>query len=38
MRDAGNKSILIGEQHIATKPDVIGFDEVMKVPTTRVGA
>ena len=36
LRDAGYRSILIGEQHIAKEPEVIGFDEVMKIPTTRV--
>jgi N-sulfoglucosamine sulfohydrolase len=36
LRSAGYKSILIGEQHISKEPDVIGYDEVMKVPTTRV--
>jgi arylsulfatase A-like enzyme len=36
LRDAGYRSILIGEQHIAKEPGVIGYDEVMKIPTTRV--
>ena len=36
LRDAGYSSVLIGEQHISKEPDVIGYDEVMKVPTTRV--
>jgi N-sulfoglucosamine sulfohydrolase len=36
LRDAGYRSILIGEQHIAKEPGIIGFDEVMKIPTTRV--
>ena len=36
LRDAGYSSILIGEQHIAKEPEVIGFDQVMKIPTTRV--
>lgn len=35
---AGYESVLIGEQHISKRPDVIGYDEVMKVPTTRVEA
>jgi N-sulfoglucosamine sulfohydrolase len=38
LRGAGYWSGLIGEQHIAKKPDVIGFDTVIKVPTTRVDA
>ncbi|MEY2569245.1 MAG: N-sulfoglucosamine sulfohydrolase, partial [Actinomycetota bacterium] len=33
---AGYTSTLIGEQHISKEPGVIGYDEVMKVPTTRV--
>jgi N-sulfoglucosamine sulfohydrolase len=36
LRDAGYWSALIGEQHIAKRPDVIGFDQVVKVPTSRV--
>jgi N-sulfoglucosamine sulfohydrolase len=36
LRDAGYTSTLIGEQHISKQPDVIGYDEVMKIPTTRV--
>ncbi len=36
LRGVGYKSILIGEQHIAKNPDVIGFDEVLKIPTTHV--
>jgi N-sulfoglucosamine sulfohydrolase len=36
LRGAGYESILIGEQHISKQPDVIGYDEVMKIPTTRV--
>ena len=36
LRGAGYRSILIGEQHIAKEPEAIGFDEVMKIPTTRV--
>src|SRR3954451_5473405 len=38
LRGAGYWSGLIGEQHIAKRPDVIGFDKVVKVPTTRVDA
>ncbi len=30
----GYSSTLIGEQHISKEPDVIGYDEVMKIPTT----
>jgi N-sulfoglucosamine sulfohydrolase len=37
LHDIGYTSILIGEQHIAKDPAAIGFDEVMKVPTTHVG-
>jgi N-sulfoglucosamine sulfohydrolase len=33
---AGYHSILIGEQHIAKRPDVIGFDRVIKIETTHV--
>ncbi|HEV3046000.1 MAG TPA: sulfatase [Solirubrobacteraceae bacterium] len=36
LREAGYSSTLIGEQHISKEPGVIGYDEVMKVPTTRV--
>jgi N-sulfoglucosamine sulfohydrolase len=36
LREAGYHSTLIGEQHIAKRPDLIGFDEVIKIPTTRV--
>src|SRR5437764_3143644 len=36
LHDAGYRSVLIGEQHIAKDPQAIGYDEVMKVPTTRV--
>src|ERR671937_287944 len=36
LHDAGYASILIGEQHIAKEPEMIGFDQVMKIPTTRV--
>jgi N-sulfoglucosamine sulfohydrolase len=36
LRDAGYTSTLIGEQHIAKDPQAIGYDEVIKVPTTRV--
>jgi len=33
---AGYHSVLIGEQHIAKRPDIIGFDQVIKIETTRV--
>jgi arylsulfatase A-like enzyme len=36
LRGAGYTSVLIGEQHISKEPEVIGYDEVMKIPTTRV--
>jgi N-sulfoglucosamine sulfohydrolase len=36
LAEAGYRSVLIGEQHIAKEPQIIGYDEVMKVPTTRV--
>jgi N-sulfoglucosamine sulfohydrolase len=36
LRAAGYRSVLIGEQHISKRPDVIGYDEVMKIPTSRV--
>ena len=36
LREAGYQSTLIGEQHIAKRPDLIGFDEVIKIETTRV--
>lgn len=36
LHDIGYTSILIGEQHISKEPAVIGYDEVMKIPTTRV--
>jgi arylsulfatase A-like enzyme len=36
LRDVGYTSVLIGEQHISKEPAVIGYDEVIKVPTTRV--
>src|ERR1019366_2891249 len=36
LRGVGYASVLIGEQHISKEPDVIGYDEVMKIPTTRV--
>jgi arylsulfatase A-like enzyme len=36
LRKVGYTSTLIGEQHISKRPDVIGYDEVMKIPTTKV--
>jgi N-sulfoglucosamine sulfohydrolase len=36
LREAGYHSVLIGEQHIAKRPDIIGFDTVLKIETTRV--
>jgi arylsulfatase A-like enzyme len=36
LHDAGYHSVLIGEQHIARRPDIIGFDRVVKIATTRV--
>ncbi|MDX6664284.1 MAG: N-sulfoglucosamine sulfohydrolase [Solirubrobacteraceae bacterium] len=36
LRRIGYTSTLIGEQHISKEPDVIGYDEVMKIPTTKV--
>jgi arylsulfatase A-like enzyme len=36
LREAGYWSALIGEQHISKRPDVIGYDRVVKIDTTRV--
>lgn len=36
LRQAGYTSTLIGEQHISKEPGVIGYDEVLKIPTTHV--
>ncbi len=36
LRDVGYTSVLIGEQHISKEPEAIGYDEVIKVPTTHV--
>ena len=36
LRDAGYHSALIGEQHISKRPDVIGYDHVVKIDTHRV--
>ena len=38
LRTAGYTSTLIGEQHISKEPEVIGYDEVMKIPTTHVAS
>lgn len=35
LRRAGYHSVLIGEQHISKRPDIIGYDEVIKIATTR---
>jgi len=36
LRGGGYYSVLIGEQHIAKRPEVIGFDRVEKIETTHV--
>jgi N-sulfoglucosamine sulfohydrolase len=36
LREAGYFSVLIGEQHIAKRPEIIGFDRVEKIETTHV--
>jgi len=36
LRTVGYHSTLIGEQHISKRPDIIGYDNVMKIDTTRV--
>jgi N-sulfoglucosamine sulfohydrolase len=36
LRDAGYWSGLIGEQHISTKPEVLGYDTVVDIDTTHV--
>jgi arylsulfatase A-like enzyme len=36
LHDVGYNSVLIGEQHIAKRPDIIGFDRVVKIETTHV--
>ncbi len=35
LHEAGYHSVLIGEQHISKRPDVIGYDRVIKIATTR---
>ena len=34
LRKHGYWSALVGEQHISKKPEVIGYDEVVKIPTS----
>jgi N-sulfoglucosamine sulfohydrolase len=36
LRKAGYYSVLIGEQHISKRPDVIGYDKVVKIEKTHV--
>jgi N-sulfoglucosamine sulfohydrolase len=36
LRKAGYYSVLIGEQHISKRPDVIGYDRVVKIDKTQV--
>jgi N-sulfoglucosamine sulfohydrolase len=38
LRRAGYWSALIGEQHISTRPDLIGYDRVVKVETSHVAS
>jgi N-sulfoglucosamine sulfohydrolase len=38
LREAGYRSTLIGEQHISTDPQVIGFDRVVEVDSHRAEA
>jgi arylsulfatase A-like enzyme len=33
LRDAGYRSVLIGEQHVSVDPHVIGYDDVIDVPS-----
>ena len=35
LHEIGYHSVLIGEQHISKRPDVIGYDQVIKIATTR---
>lgn len=35
LHEVGYHSILVGEQHISKRPDVIGYDTVVKLATTR---
>jgi N-sulfoglucosamine sulfohydrolase len=36
LRNAGYHTVLIGEQHVAKRPDIIGFETVLKIETTHV--
>ena len=36
LREVGYHSVLIGEQHISKRPDVIGYDRVIKIDRTHV--
>ena len=36
LREVGYHSVLIGEQHISKRPDIIGYDEVIKIDTSHV--
>jgi N-sulfoglucosamine sulfohydrolase len=38
LREAGYRSVLIGEQHIATDPRVIGFDRIIEMDSHRAEA
>ncbi len=38
LNGAGYHTVLIGEQHIAKRPDIIGFDRVEKIQTSHVDA
>jgi N-sulfoglucosamine sulfohydrolase len=38
LREAGYRSVLIGEQHISTDPHVIGFDRVVEMDSHRAEA
>jgi arylsulfatase A-like enzyme len=35
LHEAGYYSVLIGEQHISKQPDVIGYDRVLRISTSR---
>jgi N-sulfoglucosamine sulfohydrolase len=35
LHEVGYHSVLIGEQHISKRPDVIGYDRVIRIGTTR---
>ena len=37
LRHAGYRSILVGEQHISKDPAVIGYDEILKVGSSKAG-